>query len=652
VLSEGAVICTLCGYNLQTGQKEPAANFLETSSGEEAAARKRWFRKRGSPMLETLDELLKLGLILFSIAAVGVWVWRLYKEQGGLSPVSLLPLGIILALLLAVLAPAAAAAINATVKLLRFLPRSDTYVRVALSLLFPFAGAMTAGYPGMEKSLDFLVPLTWFGGIGLLLYFLRAELIEWLISVATALAVVALGWLLLAGITSTVGRSAPLYAEMLPGFPWTTFTTGHAPTPDVTPAQPSAVAGSNQAATKPSAAVPAPPAEAPAPPTAMVAPSPPGGTSQQAMMPTPPPGPTVPTHVQPRATEPAAVVTPKVFSPLLTDVTDDVSAFKGISDLLTPTMPSSYFLVTRQESDDTTTIVECWSASPFEKKGATAFPYFAKKPASYAVSPKGDTLAALSYFPRSQLEFVYYDSRTPKKSVELNEPGATPTLLGFISPGQIAVRWDRGFESKIQFWNTFSGTAVARVITLEPVAPNSPMVLSPNGRLLAVIGRDRYLQIYDLGLGQVVRRIVPSNLAFAPVQLAFSPDNAQIAFYGIIEQTPTVVGFKVQNGEQVSTAVLTSAPATARGGTEGTADPNSFLWLHGPSAWLMNGTDLIDPATGRRFGTIEVVGVAARKQIAPGQLVFLTGEPSGKSFDAIIAKFDEGKVRSALEKLK
>jgi hypothetical protein len=101
----------------------------------------------------------------------------------------------------------------------------------------------------------------------------------------------------------------------------------------------------------------------------------------------------------------------------------------------------------------------------------------------------------------------------------------------------------------------------------------------------------------------------------------------------------------------LSTAVLTSLPPPARGGGEG-AEPTAFLWLQGTPAWLVNGTDFLDPATGRKFGTIEASGIVARKQVSPGQLLFLAGDPAGKSFDVITAKLDEAKVRAAVEKLK
>ena len=65
--------------------------------------------------------------------------------------------------------------------------------------------------------------LCWFLSIILLIYFLRAEMIEWLVSATVALAAICLTWLLAAGILTSAGKSAPLYAAMLPPGAWSGF---------------------------------------------------------------------------------------------------------------------------------------------------------------------------------------------------------------------------------------------------------------------------------------------------------------------------------------------------------------------------------------------------------------------------------------------
>lgn len=686
ILSEGAVICTLCGMNLQTGQKEHVENFLDTGAADETPAQKRWFRRRGLPILESADELLKLALSLFTVASIGIWVWHLSETPHGITIVHLIPVALVTALLAGVMAPVAAAAVNGFVRLLKYIPRSDTYWRVALPLMLPFAGSLAAAFPGMGKSLEPLVPMSWVAGVGLLIFFLRAELIEWLVSVATATAAICVMWLVLAGLTSTVGKRAPLYAEMVPGVPWTSFTTSKAPPrggiagaiaggPAITPASPAAMPPAAPATPPPPSSAAPPNTTFPTGPTpsvpsaALVTAAPPTGPSAAAEPTTPARNNTAPGTATPAEAAAPPMREISVASPYLLDIQKDIPELKGIGELVVPSLAAPQFLITRPRPEENVTAVERWSASPLKKQGETIFPLFAPQPATYTLSPKGDVLVALSYFPRTQVDLVYFD-RTPRKSIPIEAKDASgeaavPTLLGFVTPGLFLVRWDVKGQSGIQVWNTAAMPRpeykAEREYALPPVHPGCAAVISPVGGLLAVAGRDGYIHLVEASTGAVRRRIQPSNLPHRFVDMAFSSDGVQLAVYAVISDTPTVISYRVQTGDTIGGAVLAKgpgspAPTEAEMTAEGAPpsrraahEKRDFVWLQGMPVWLVNGTELIDATTGRKFGTITTSGIAGLKQVGAGQLMFLT---EGGKADAVWARLNEAEITAAIQKLR
>ena len=142
-------------------------------------------------------------------------------------------MGLVIAVGALIVAPLMTIAIKVAARFVPFIPRNDTYNRVLLSLLPPFAGALVGGWPHLAPSIaSAIATLTAILSPALFIYLFRSEIKEWGSTVGAGVAGLFVGWFL-AGFVATIVASAtgPLYADMLPAGPWKSFATGVAPLP-------------------------------------------------------------------------------------------------------------------------------------------------------------------------------------------------------------------------------------------------------------------------------------------------------------------------------------------------------------------------------------------------------------------------------------
>ncbi len=228
-----ARICLACGFDLATGRTNRTQLEGESAIGgigdapDQAILKKRkaWTRSQGNSTLEQLDEILKIAIALLLLAGIVVGAVHLYKSAGGLTGSAMAPMLIMIGLLALLIAPLTTYGVNTLLRHLKILPRDDTYTRIAVTIMFPFALSLIVGWPG-GPAVAF-VPLEWIAGGILLIYLLRGNAIEWSASVFMGAAVIGIGALsigLLAGpINSMTG---PMDPSFLPGYPWTILATG------------------------------------------------------------------------------------------------------------------------------------------------------------------------------------------------------------------------------------------------------------------------------------------------------------------------------------------------------------------------------------------------------------------------------------------
>jgi hypothetical protein len=367
-------------------------------------------------------------------------------------------------------------------------------------------------------------------------------------------------------------------------------------------------------------------------------------------------------------TKPAApVALGKVESPFFTAVVEE-PALQGVDQVIVPSITNPYFLVVKH--DETTTTVERWSITPLEKKGELTVPYFPTKPSLFTLGPKGDFLVTLVRFPKAQLELTAFDGRTPKKVTAMDNLQVMPKLVGFFDANRFALRADfdnNPQRTALQVISAITGRGEREIRAVpQLIAESSAMAISPNGRYMAGIGTDRLLGVYNLETGQGLRQIMISNtMPFRVSQVSFSPDSTQVAVYAVIGDIPTVMAFKVTNGEATSTSVASKKPQymgqdlqpSGRGGNpsrpspdkEEAVNPNEMLWLLDGKYWLVNGNDIVETATGKRLGSLNIEGQQERHLLGTGAIMFVRKSPDNKR-DLVVAKIDANGIKAAAEK--
>jgi len=317
--------------------------------------------------------------------------------------------------------------------------------------------------------------------------------------------------------------------------------------------------------------------------------------------------------------------------------------------VVAPVVPGDWMLTLK--TTDTTTEVDRWCLNPLEKKDHSSYPLFAKKMPQFALSSKGDALAALSFFPRRQLDVLTFDNKTPKKLYVLDLPAnvpdgailAVPAMLGIVDFAHFYLRWDLNGQSVLQTYGTTSGMAW-RAAAIGPGVETCPAAFSPNGHTVAVFGRNQISFFNVDGSASPKPVIVASNMIVRQLGLAFSSDSTQIGIYAAVQDLPTVMVFQVRNGEPLCTTLLSQVPL----GKNAEPMPHALLWLPGAQAWLVNGNDLIDGATGAKFGSLGLSGLAEPQVVGPSLVALTFKAETGPR--TILAKLDDAKIRAAKTK--
>ncbi len=486
-----AVMCVACGFSLRP---EPAV-VVETFGVKEQAPQKKkrkFVRDPDSPMTASIDSIVNMAVWWGSIAAVGVWVVHIARSMGGLSPNYLLPLGVVIGVGVVIVAPLMMIAIKVAARFVAFIPRNDTFNRVLLSLLPPFAASLLAGWPGFNAQ-PFVV-MAWIAAPALFIYLFRSEVKEWISTVGAAVVALFIGWWIAGMAASAVGSAVGgLYADMLPDGPWQGLATGHSPAPAPPAPEKVAVASTGQAPVASAATAPGTLPFMPLPVGASpagngVAETPGAGHGTVAVVTSQPPArsgepsPLSPTP-GPTAITPSVTSGPSFFA----DVSVEDKNLQDVRDVVMPSPPAPWMLVVKA-SDSGTVTAERWSVQPSAKKGVQTFSELPKQPNCYALSPNGSTLVAVVHFPKNQLQISSFDNKPPRV-FPLEEGSASPTLLGFIDNTHVCLRWNLGGMSKIQIWNTYAGSP-SRTIPVELLGgAREEIATSPNGRLMAMFSR-------------------------------------------------------------------------------------------------------------------------------------------------------------------
>jgi hypothetical protein len=657
-----ALRCTACGYTLRA---EPAVVVEENIplAAKAATPKKRKFvRTPDHPTLASIDSLVNLIIWWGSIAALAVWIVHIAKSPAGISPLALLPVGLVIVLGAVIIAPLMSIAIKVAAHFLPFIPRNDTYNRVMLTLLLPFAASLLAGWPSLNPSLAATIAtLAAVISPVLFIYLFRSEIKEWGSTVGAGLLGMFVGWYVALFVASiAASATGPLYADMLPAGPWKSFATGESPAPapvktDVAAATtaPTTIAATQTTPDAPIAAalVPAAPVTAPVVAEGVVISKPAAPTHNAKSLFTPP-GTGTP--------DPAAVA-PAPQTNFFAEVQADEQNLLDVREAIPAFLPSSNFLVVKGSDAGGTVTVERWSVQPLAKKGTETFQELPDQPNAYAVSPQGGTLVAVINFPRHQIQISNFDTKVPPHTVNFpaDKPDAIPSLVGFLDTTHYCVRWTLHGIVNYQVWNTFPSTSHMIVPAMEP-GPNN-VAFSPNGRWLATVAPGPMgvpqIILYNAETGMVIHRISPTSETFKSAGLAFSPDSSQIAVCAVLGSATSVLTFKVQGGTMIASQLLntTSPPSTivaiAHPDAKETPTTPGLLWLQNGLAWLVDGNDLYETTAGKNIGSLNLPDVVD-VQLAGTDSVLILQKNADNTKKLVVAKWDDAAIKAAADKVK
>jgi hypothetical protein len=164
--------------------------------------------------------------------------------------------------------------------------------------------------------------------------------------------------------------------------------------------------------------------------------------------------------------------------------------------------------------------------------------------------------------------------------------------------------------------------------------------VSPNGRLAAAFDRHQIaFNALDVG-PKPSPLVVASDNNVRLFGQSFSPDSSQIAVYAGIADLPTVRVFQVRGGDAVN-GLLSESPVESSFNPE----PHALLWLPDCDSLLLNGNDLVDPQSGKKFASLGLEGVVDAQSVAGNLVAFTFNGDTGPR--TILAKLDDAAIRAA-----
>ena len=295
-------------------------------------------------------------------------------------------------------------------------------------------------------------------------------------------------------------------------------------------------------------------------------------------------------------------------------------------ELLLPATSSSIFAVVRHKDASQDTI-ELRKAAGFEPAGTLSLPRESSSATGarrLILSPDGKYVVRTSDFPKPGFQIWSVEQQSVTRRIDLTEGSTQPEIIGFTDNEHFLMQCTLKTNVRVfQVRDIKSGqvTRNAQLPTLYSHAAANAEI-SGDGKLYAMTatarGKGSSLVLFDL-LHNVPPRTVPINSlgdksVAEPAGLAFSRDGSRVSAMFARDAEAYIVTWTVKDGRQVSEQVAPCAP-----GRKGNVWRRAaFDWL-GDSAWLVNGSSVIDAASGRSLATLADVPVKGQ-WVAKGDL--------------------------------
>lgn len=337
-------------------------------------------------------------------------------------------------------------------------------------------------------------------------------------------------------------------------------------------------------------------------------------------------------------TDPAASVIPPVAaaavnSPLIESIRP--SAELGTFDeAVFPTVPSKHVMIVRRvdlNEDD----VEVWSLNPAAKVGAAHFRRDPGVNPNYLLSPDGKTITRIAQFPELSIQAWSVTESRVLRSISLNKGFGKPTALGFNDDNTLWLLWTLNGKYGMEGWDLTTGGRVRQLELGNYVPSPNNFAFAADGKEFATLkgpraaGQQQELSVVNLRTGQLVRRFLINGLdrqlIVEPTAIAFSADSSKVCVALEHHGQGLVIAWPV-----VSTDGKPFVQHLFPNGFPGDKVPNraaSFAWLPSGNEWLVNGTGLIDVATGRTIGDLSQPRAIAQR-VVDGSMVELVTLPN------------------------
>jgi hypothetical protein len=409
-----------------------------------------------------------------------------------------------------------------------------------------------------------------------------------------------------------------------------------------------------------------PAANLPKPPTEDEDPDPmPPATPEPPPRPAGPPAP--PAQVPPEYA--AASGDPVAFSilgakvPLIATVraTQTIGTFERVVPAL---IPANVVLVVKHGGRADADLLESWDLSSLKRLASTEVKRDVAEMVgvvngvpSYAASPDGATWARITTFPTLCLEITPLAGNNAPLRLPLKDPAGEATVLGYLAPDRVLVRWRSGESVRLDVWDIKSKSQSGRIV-LPPHPPSiANGVVSPDGKVFAVVsaqgtratGSRPTLWLFDLSAHQTPRSVpiiaVDAQRAVKPTGMAFSPDGNRIGLLYEQNGNTVVLGYR-----QTPTALTATEPLAAPAGKVAPMADEAMAVgrlssVAGGKGWLVGGNVVLDADSGMVLGDFGIEIPCAHLSNG-GEALYLSGDPGQRRLTLVKMK-DEGKKPAA-----
>ena len=296
----------------------------------------------------------------------------------------------------------------------------------------------------------------------------------------------------------------------------------------------------------------------------------------------------------------------------------------GFERVVHPLVAGEFVAVVRSAGEDD--IIECWRLADWTRTAHARFRPDANAGEQYAISPDGARLARIVSWPSLSIQIWSFEDQRVTEMLELNTENGQPTLLGFVSPTQLLLGWQKGGAHGVQLLDLQARRPVFAVLEgVETLERN--VALSPDGRLFAVAAVTRdgpAIVVYNMAAlagGRPMRmlpiRMLDPRWGVRPAGLAFAEDSSALAAYFEQDGNGLLLNWALPTGRENQPYIF---PAGSMPEREDLGGDRVFSYLN-RDQWLLYGRDVVDIRTGRLLGSTGIPSVLTQRRIAGGMLV-------------------------------